>query len=103
MLFEIAGFIVVLVVAYLVWRIIEGRNWASNGPEHGERWKLIDVDANSSGTLYLIQSVDDGKWGTQKISTGDGVWSQTLWYPTERQAREAFRQFSENVLTSALH
>src|SRR6476619_785016 len=99
MLFEIVGFLVVLGLGYLVWRLIERRRWSSSGPEHGERWKLIEVQPHTSGAVHLIQSVDDGKWGLQKISTNDGVWSDTLWYPTERQAREAFSKSNENIAT----
>jgi hypothetical protein len=90
MLFEVAAFMVVLGLAYWLWRVIEARFWGSTDPQPGERWKLIDVRASTSGTAHLIQSEDDGKWGVEEISTEDGIRSRTVWYPTEHQAREAF-------------
>jgi hypothetical protein len=57
----------------------------------GERWRLVDLREFTGGTVHLVQSEVDRRWGVQIVWEEDRP-SYITWYNDERQARAAFAQ-----------
>jgi hypothetical protein len=57
----------------------------------GERWRLVDLREFTGGTVHLVQSEADRRWGVQIVWNEDRP-SYITWYNNETQAHGAFAQ-----------
>jgi hypothetical protein len=73
--------------------------WNPNVQQTDERWKLIDLRESGSGSVHLMPSENDGRWGVQTVNGDENVESSMVGMRTSSKRVKRLQNINERRAT----